>query len=200
MRRDQLEHIIRAAADVTGEKEFIVIGSQAILGQYPDAPAPLLMSMEADLYARHAPDKSDFIDGSLGRDSRFDQTFGYHADGVGPNTAKLPAGWKDRLTLIRNPNTRGAGAWCLEAHDIAIAKYFAGREKDLRYNADLWKAGYLDPVTIKERLATTKLDDDQRERMAASIRHHQTTHHAPASPGPSPGPTRRRSQTTPGSG
>ena len=70
MRRDQLEHIIRAAADVTGEKEFIVIGSQAILGQYPDAPAPLLMSTEADLYSRHAPDKSDFIDGSLGRDSR----------------------------------------------------------------------------------------------------------------------------------
>ena len=68
------------------------------------------MSMEVGLYARHAPDKSDFIDGSLGRDSRFDQTFGYHADGVGPSTAKLPANWKDRLTLIRNPNTRGASA------------------------------------------------------------------------------------------
>ena len=50
MRRDQLEHIIRAAAAVTGENEFIVVGSQAILGQYPDAPAPLLISMEADLY------------------------------------------------------------------------------------------------------------------------------------------------------
>ncbi|MYD95055.1 MAG: hypothetical protein F4Y02_15515 [Chloroflexi bacterium] len=180
MRRDELEHIIRAAADVTGEKEFIVIGSQAILGQYPDAPAPLLMSMEADLYARYAPDKSDFIDGSLGRDSRFDQTFGYHADGVSPSTAKLPSGWEDRLTLIRNPNTRGAGGWCIEAHDIAIAKYFAGRAKDLRYNADLWKAGYLDPVTIEDRLAATELDDDQRERMTAAIRRHRTTHHAPA--------------------
>ena len=50
MRRDQLEHIIRAAADVTGENDFIVIGSQAILGQYPGAPDPLLSSMEADLY------------------------------------------------------------------------------------------------------------------------------------------------------
>ncbi len=109
MRRDELEHMIRAAADVTGEKAFIVIGSQAILGQYPDAPAPLLMSMEADLYARYAPDKSDFIDGSLGRDSRFDQTFGYHADGVSPSTAKLPSGREDRLTRIRNPNTGGCG-------------------------------------------------------------------------------------------
>ena len=182
MRRDELKHIIRAAADVTGEKEFIVIGSQAILGRYPDAPAPLLMSMEADLYARYAPDESDFIDGSLGRDSRFDQTFGYHADGVGPSTAKLP------------------GGWCIEAHDIAVAKYYAGREKDLRYNADLWKAGFLDPVTIEHRLATTELDDDQRQRMAAAIRHHRTTRHAPASPGPSPRPARRRSLTIPGNG
>ena len=149
--------------------------------------------MEADLYARYAPDKSDFIDGSLGRDSRFDQTFGYHADGVSPSTAKLPSGWEDRLTLIRNPNTGGAGGWCIEAHDIAIAKYFAGREKDLRYNADLWKAGYLDPVMIEDRLAATELEDDQRERMAAAIRHHRATRHAPASPGQSPNPARRRS-------
>lgn len=41
MRRDELEHIVRAAADVTGQKEFIVIGSQAILGQYPETlPRP----------------------------------------------------------------------------------------------------------------------------------------------------------------
>ena len=58
MRRDQLEHIIRAAAAVTGENEFIVVGSQAILGQYPDAPAPLLISMEADLYDRPPEDDS----------------------------------------------------------------------------------------------------------------------------------------------
>ena len=32
MTRQELEHIIRAAADVTSEKELIIIGSQAILG------------------------------------------------------------------------------------------------------------------------------------------------------------------------
>ncbi len=35
MRRDQLEHIIRAAAAVTRQNDLIIIGSQAILGQYP---------------------------------------------------------------------------------------------------------------------------------------------------------------------
>ncbi|MCE2476106.1 MAG: hypothetical protein J4F47_11235 [Alphaproteobacteria bacterium] len=137
MRRDQLEHIIRAAADVTGEHEFIIIGSQAILGQYPNAPAPLLISREADLYPRHRPELSIEIEGSLGSGSRFDKTFTYHADGVSPTTATLPEGWERRLTKIQNPNTKGATGWCIDVHDIAIAKYVAGREKDQRYNKEL---------------------------------------------------------------
>jgi hypothetical protein len=38
MRRDEFEHVIAAAANVVDEDEFVVIGSQAILGPYPDAP------------------------------------------------------------------------------------------------------------------------------------------------------------------
>src|SRR2546423_11142619 len=38
MQRHQLEHIIRAAAGITGADRFVIIGSQAILGQYPNAP------------------------------------------------------------------------------------------------------------------------------------------------------------------
>ena len=60
--------------------------------------------MEADLYAAKRPDLSELISGSLGWESPFDTTFGYHADGVGPDTATLPAGWNDRLTEIRNAN------------------------------------------------------------------------------------------------
>ena len=44
MRREDLEHIIRAAAALTKENDFIIIGSQAILGQYPDAPQALRVS------------------------------------------------------------------------------------------------------------------------------------------------------------
>ena len=154
MRRDQLEHIIRAAAAVTGENEFIVVGSQAILGQYPDAPAPLLISMEADLYPPAQPQMSDFIDGSLGPDTLFDKTHGIHADGVSPSTATLPAGWADRLIPICNANTNGATGWRIEVHDIAIAKYAAGREKDLRYTADLWEAPCSTPRRSQSGCAT----------------------------------------------
>jgi hypothetical protein len=33
--REDLEHIIRAAADITNEYEFVVVGSQSILGPIP---------------------------------------------------------------------------------------------------------------------------------------------------------------------
>ena len=178
MRRDQLEHIIRAAADITKETHFIVIGSQAILGQYPDAPGELLVSMEADLYPPANPELSDFIDGALGRDSLFEKTHGIHADGVSPTTASLPAGWEERLTPVCNPNTRGATGWCIEVHDIAIAKYAAGREKDLRYTSDLWTHGMLDLETLQERLRNTELKptDKPREWIAATMQRHRRLH------------------------
>ena len=170
MTREQLEHAIRAAADVTGQRELIVIGSQSVLGQYPDAPATLLISQEVDIYAPEAPETSDSIDGSLGEYSLFEKTHGFRVDGVGPETAKLPKGWESRLIPVSNPNTNGATGWCLEVHDIAIAKYFAGREKDLRYTGDLWEAGLLNAQTLDKRLQATELkpDDERRIRAAAT--------------------------------
>ena len=41
MNRAELNHLIQAAADITG-CEIVVIGSQAVLGQFPNAPPSLL--------------------------------------------------------------------------------------------------------------------------------------------------------------
>jgi hypothetical protein len=43
---EQLEHAIRAACDVAEDKELLIFGSQAILGQYPGAPPSLRASIE----------------------------------------------------------------------------------------------------------------------------------------------------------
>ena len=185
MDRQQLEHIIRAAADITKERHFIIIGSQAILGQYPNAPAPLLLSMEADLYSPARVELSELIEGNIGRDSRFDDTYGYHADGVSPTTASLPKGWADRLTPICNANTNGATGWCIDVHDISIAKYAAGREKDQRYNGERWEAGYLDSETLAQRLRDTELKptDQSREQIEGAIRRHRRLHDTGRPPG-----------------
>jgi hypothetical protein len=66
MLRAELEHVIAAAADVVAEEEIVVIGSQAILGSYPDAPDALLRSIEADVYPAEHPERADEIDGALG--------------------------------------------------------------------------------------------------------------------------------------
>ena len=50
MRRAEFDHVIVAAAEVSGESELVVIGSQAILGSFPNAPEGMLRSMEVDLF------------------------------------------------------------------------------------------------------------------------------------------------------
>ena len=67
MHRQQLEHIIRAAAGITGASEFVIVGSQAVLGQFPQAPDELLVSIEADVFSLRDPADSDLIDGSIDR-------------------------------------------------------------------------------------------------------------------------------------
>ena len=56
MTRDELEHIIRASADVTDQYEFIIVGSQSILGPVPHPPKVFTMSAEADIYPLQTPE------------------------------------------------------------------------------------------------------------------------------------------------
>ena len=91
MTREEVEHVIRAAAAITNERSFVVIGSQAVLLPYPDAHPGLLVSRELDLYPAMAPDKSDLIEGAIGALSQFDDTFGHCADGVGARCRKQQA-------------------------------------------------------------------------------------------------------------
>ena len=108
MRRGQFEHIIAAAAQVSGEREIVVIGSQAILGSVSDPPEAMLFSLEADVYPRNDPGKADEIDGSLGEGSQFQSTYGYYAHGVGPETVVGPIGWEERLDhVVEERDERG---------------------------------------------------------------------------------------------
>jgi hypothetical protein len=156
MTRDQLEHLIRAASVIAQDDEIVVIGSQAILGQFPDAPAPMRVSMEADLFPLHNPELAELIEGSIGELSPFHQTFGYYAQGVGEETARLPQGWRDRLVVVQNANTRGAKGLCLEVHDLLVAKVIAGREKDYDFLREAAHNRMADPQILLARLATVE--------------------------------------------
>ncbi len=158
MRRSDLEHLIRAAGRIADEHELVIVGSQAILGQFPDAPAALVRSMEVDLYPLSRPELADKVDGAIGEGSKFHQTHGYFAQGVGPDTATLPKSWRQRLVRIENQNTGGYVGLCLDVHDLAISKYIAGREKDREFTRELARHGMTDRETLFKRLTVTKLD------------------------------------------
>jgi hypothetical protein len=155
MKRSELEHIIRAAGTIAGEVQIVVIGSQAILGQFPDASGILARSAEADVFPLDRPERSELIDGSIGEGSRFHEEFGYYAQGVDENTAILATGWRGRLIRIENANTAGKVGLCLEVHDLAISKYIAGREKDLEFTAELARHAMTNMRTLMQRLAST---------------------------------------------
>ncbi len=149
MTRQQLEHVLRAAAAIADVNSFVVVGSQAVLLLFPDPPPELLVSREVDLYPAMHPERADLIDGAIGALSSFDETFGYYADGVGPETATMPGDWMDRATLHYIGDVT---AICPDIHDLAVSKCAAGRDKDADYVRVLLRTGMVDAATLEARI------------------------------------------------
>ena len=154
MNREQFDHAIRAAGAILGANEVLVIGSQAIHGlvdiEIPEAER----SIGVDVSAMNDDDGSmaDLIDGSIGELSVFQETFGYYAQGVTPDTAILPSGWRRRLVSYESPSTNGVTAFCLEIHDLWISKAIANRTKDREFCRALLERKLVDTKTLRARL------------------------------------------------
>lgn len=170
MRRDQLEHAIRAACQIAGLTEVIIVGSQAILGTYTEDELPFsaTRSVEVDVLpiADDADDAdeidrlADEIEGAAGEFSPFAHVHGFSIDGVDLRTSALPDGWRDRLVKVQNQNTAAPSGelqfigWCLDKEDLCVAKLCALREKDQNFVDALITGGLVDTQVIATRLAT----------------------------------------------
>lgn len=156
MRREHLEHLLRAASAIVGERDILVIGSQAVLASIDETrlPPEATTSIEADLALLDDPsdEKADRIDGAIGELSQFHETFGYYAQGVTVTTATLPTGWMDRLIVLDNPRTEPARGLCLERHDCVASKLVAGRWKDRDFAAALIREHLVDADVLLERI------------------------------------------------
>lgn len=165
MTRDELEHAIRAACDVAEDTEVYVFGSQAILGQHPEAPAALRQSAEADITPKNRPDRADVVDGSLGELSLFHQTHGFYVHGVSLETLVLPEGWKERLVRVQNENTHQFTGWCVEGHDLAASKLVAFRDKDRNFVRVMLIERLIDEATLEGRIRSLAVSPADRERL-----------------------------------
>jgi hypothetical protein len=152
MTRDEVAHVLRAARALTNEEEFVLVGSQAAHAGITSLPAVMQQSGEVDIYPLRRPELADVIDGAIGEGSPFHSTFGYYAQGVAPETAKLPRDWRRRALRISNPLTEGAVGIAPEIHDLCVSKLVALREKDLEYAEAAMEANLADPATLLKRL------------------------------------------------
>ena len=168
MNKQQLDHILRAAGRITGEKRFVIIGSQSLHGKFPGLPDDIVRSAEVDLIASKATDRTEWLN-AIGVDSPFHETFGYYADPVDEATATLPKGWKGRLVNLPPGDTEGVQGLCLDPHDLAIAKYAARREKDLAFTRELARRAIVTRERLLELLYQTRVADDVRIRMLDDI-------------------------------
>ena len=168
MRKQQVDHVLRAAGRITGERLFIIIGSQALHGKHPDVADEILTSFEVDLMADTRVDRTEWLN-VIGLDSQFHETYGYYADAVDTATATLPNGWRSRLVDLPPGDTEGARGLCLDPHDLAISKYAAYREKDLIFTRELARRGIVSKDQLLTLLEQTKLSDDLRARISARI-------------------------------
>ena len=173
MKFEQLCHLIRAATAISEETEFVIIGSQSILGSWPDAPAELLVSEEIDAWPLHRPDLADLLDGSIGELSPFHETFGYYLQGVGPETAVLAPGWRDRLVRVTHPSMGGGTAFCLDPVDLLAAKCAAGREKDLAFVQVALRSGRVGVATVESRIMELETTPEVRQRALVLLRRAQ---------------------------
>ncbi|MCJ2058485.1 hypothetical protein MKL09_18260 [Methylobacterium sp. J-048] len=133
MRRDRLDHCLRAAEGVTGHRRFVLVGSAVVLVRCRNIPGDMLLTPEADLYVpgvRNSEDLSDAIEASIGQGSSFHRQFGYYCDGVSPGTAVMPTDWEARTIIYESTGCPGVTAVVPDPDDLALSKAVAWRDKD----------------------------------------------------------------------
>jgi hypothetical protein len=181
MRRDQLEHAIRAACQIAGLTEVIIVGSQAIPGTYTEDELPFYATRSAEIDVLPIADDTgeiarlaDEIDGVAGEFSPFAELHGFSIDGVDLQTSALPDGWRDRLVKVQNANTATPSGepqfigWCLDKEDLCATKLCALREKDQNFVDALITADLVDPQMIATRLATVPARHRRASERAAN--------------------------------
>lgn len=153
---DDLKLALSECAALSGETEFVVVGSLAIVGAHPFAPASLRVSQDIDLFFLKGAtlERNRAIYERFGPDSEFAELHDFYIEPVGDWTVmtSLP-GWRERLVKVEASG--GAIGWCLSPLDIAYNKAEAGREKDIVYLAELFRCGIVHPSEIKAAMDTT---------------------------------------------
>lgn len=121
-------------------------------------------SHDIDLFSRAGAtaEKNQKIYERFGPDSDFAKDNDFYIEPVGEWVVmtSLP-GWQQRLIKVETPS--GAVGWCLSPLDIAYNKAEAGREKDIAYLAEIFRARLILPSAIKAAMDAARISPEIAE-------------------------------------
>ena len=157
MTRDDLRLLFAQARKLSGESDFVVLGSLAALGYAGKLPARMAMSVDVDAYGKSDPARIFDLARKLGQGSAFEAEHGYYLDPISPRVATLPEGWEDRLVRIElEPSL---AAWFLEPNDAAVSKYARMEPRDREWIRAGLAGGILSLAIIEARFRETAFLD-----------------------------------------
>lgn len=157
MKRDDLRRLFAQARRLSGETDYVVIGSLAALGHASDLPPRMAMSLDVDAFGKSDPPRIFELAAALGQGSAFEAEHGYYLDPVSPRVATLPEGWEERL--IRIELEPGLAAWFLEPNDAAVSKYARMELRDREWIRAGLQARILSLPIIETRFRQTAFFD-----------------------------------------
>ena len=168
MKRDDLRRLFAAARRISGETDYVVLGSLAALGYAGELPPRMAMSLDVDAFGKSDPGRIFELAPALGQGSAFEAENGYYLDPILPRVATLPAGWEDRL--VRIELEPGLAAWFLEPNDAAVSKYARMEPRDREWLRAGLRARILSLPIIESRFRqTTFLDAAESGRVRKAL-------------------------------
>jgi hypothetical protein len=166
-----LQRVFEEAKRLTGEAEFVVVGSLSILGivKGSEVPARMLMSIDVDCFTRQDPGRIHEVQATLGVGSPFEARHGFYLDPISPKVPTLPEHWEHRL--IRVPLDKGIVVFFLEPNDAAVSKYARCEPRDREWIQAGLQAGLLSAPIVESRFRQTDFfDAAERDRALEALR------------------------------
>lgn len=156
----KLAHLVRMAQALAPQQRIVLFGSMCVLVKYPgiaEETALYQITYDADFIPEPWDDDlGKFMNDTMGKESDFRDRYTYYADIVRPAAfEQFPPGFQDRLVPIDGFQN----AYALEIHDMAVAKLWAGRPKDIALLGALLHLGKIDQDTMAKRLWDTPMEE-----------------------------------------
>lgn len=165
------ETAIRKAAQVYGEKQFIVVGRGSTAVTLPDSSDELRRTADIDLFAPFDPAKVDewaAMDSLVGVESPFAMENGFYIERVGEWTLlSQPPGWQERAIHMMVDEVE---VYLLHPLDLAYNKLEAGRPKDIAFMREGLNCGAYDHSEVFDFIQKHAVEPETRRLIHENLR------------------------------